>query len=93
MSDTSAVEAAAKRLQQALDALEGALEGRREAERGHGALADQVHSLGVDRSRLAAELDQATARARRLESANREVAERLDAAIETIRSVIEANER
>jgi hypothetical protein len=55
-------------------------------------LADQLHALGADRSRLAADLDAATARARTLETTNQEVARRLDVAIETIRSVIEAND-
>jgi hypothetical protein len=46
-----------------------------------------------DRSRLASELDAAAARARALEATNREVAQRLDAAIDTIRSVLATNER
>jgi len=53
----------------------------------------QLHALGTDRSRLASELDAAAARARGLETNNREVAQRLDAAIDTIRSVLSANER
>ena len=44
----------------------------------------------ADRSRLASDLDAAAARARTLETTNREVARRLDAAIDTIRSVLEA---
>ena len=52
------------------------------------ALADQVHALGTDRARLASELDDATARARALETANREVAQRIDQAIDTIRGVL-----
>ncbi len=46
----------------------------------------------ADRSRLASDLDAAAARARALETTNREVAKRLDAAIETIRSVLEAQD-
>jgi len=45
----------------------------------------------ADRSRLASDLDLAAARARALETTNREVAERLDAAIDTIRSVLAAS--
>ena len=52
-------------------------------------LAAQVQALGTDRSRLASELDGAAARSRQLESTNREVAQRLDVAIEGIRAVIE----
>jgi L-lactate utilization protein LutB len=92
MSDAGAIEAATKRLMQALDGLEAAAEWRRETDRADQGLAEQLHVLGADRSRLAAELDAATARARSLETTNQEVARRLDAAIETIRSVVEAND-
>ena len=87
MTEGSAIEAASKRLALALDALAAAVERRHEADRGEQTLD------GADRSRLAAELDAAAARNRTLEAANREVAERLDAAIDTIRSVLAANER
>lgn len=88
MPDAGAIDAATKRLAQALDALEAALERRREADRGEQTLGAQLQALGTDRSRLAADLDEQAARARRLESANREVARRLDNAIDTIRAVI-----
>jgi Rad3-related DNA helicase len=87
------VEAAVKRLQLALDSLEAALERRLQADRRDVALAEQVHVLDSDRAQLAAELDNATARARRLMTANRDIAQRLDAAIETVRSVIAAQSR
>ena len=89
MSDIDPIEAAARRLFQALEALEAATESRREADRADGALAQQVHALGSDRARLAGELDEAAARARALDVANREVAQRIDVAIETIRGVLE----
>jgi len=92
VNDVSAVELATKRLQAALDALEGAIERRLERDQGQAALASQVHAFDSDRSRLAEELDSAVARARRLESANREIAEQLDEAIATIRSIVEADE-
>jgi len=92
MTDASAFEAATKRLSAALDALEGALEQRRDTDRGENALAAQVHALGTDRSKLASDLDATTARARRLEAANREIAQRLDVAMENIRSVLEARQ-
>jgi ABC-type transporter Mla subunit MlaD len=88
MSETDSIEAASRRLALALDALEAAAERRREAARSEGALTAQVHALGDDRARLAGELDEAVARARVLESANREVAQRIAAAIETIRGVL-----
>ncbi len=92
MSDQSAIDNAVKRLALALDALDAAVERRREADRGEEALAHQVQALGVDRTRLAAALDGETARARRLETTNREIAGRLDAAIASIQSVLDANE-
>lgn len=92
MSEPNAIDAASRRLALALDALAGAVERRREADRGADALTDQLHALGNDRAQLAAELDTVTARARALETTNREVAQRLDAAIDTIRSVLSVNE-
>jgi len=89
MTDASAIDAATKRLAAALDALEAAVERRHEADKSESALAAQVHALGSDRSRLASELDNATARARTLEAANRDIAQRLDVAIDSIRSVLE----
>lgn len=89
MSDTDLIEAATRRLSQAIESLEAATERRREADRADGALAEQVHVLGSDRARLASQLDEAAARARALEAANREVAQRIDQAIETIRGVLE----
>jgi len=93
VNDVSAVELATKRLQAALDALEGAIERRLERDQGQAALASQVHAFDSDRSRLAAELDAVSARARVLETANREVAQQLDEAIAGIAALIEAQER
>jgi hypothetical protein len=86
------VEAATRRLMSALDALEGAVERRREADRDENELAIRIQALGADRSRLADELDGSLVKSRRLERANREIAERLDAAIGTIRSVLDVGE-
>ena len=93
MSDTSAIDAASRRLALAMDALEAAVERRRELDRGQSDLSEQLHALGNDRSRLAADLDTVTARARSLETTNREIARRLDIAIESVRGVLEANDR
>jgi hypothetical protein len=92
MSNTNSIELAARRLTLALDALEAATERRQEADRGEASLANQVHALGSDRARLASELDEATARARAFETANREVVQRIDQAIETIRGVLSTDE-
>jgi len=92
MSNTNSIELAARRLTLALEALEAATERRQEADRGEASLANQIHALGSDRARLASELDETTARARALETANREVVQRIDQAIETIRGVLSTDE-
>ena len=92
MSEVDSIEAASRRLALALDALDAAAERRREAARGEDALAAQVHALGDDRARLASELDHAVARTRALETANREVAERIARTIETIRGLVGGDE-
>ena len=89
---TADIEAATRRLMIALEALESAVERRREADRDENELAARIQALGADRSRLADELDGSLVKSRRLERANREIADRLDAAIGTIRSVLDAGE-
>jgi hypothetical protein len=92
VTDQSAIDAAVKRLQLALDALDAAVERRQDADRSEEALAAQVQALGLDRSKLAAALDGETARSRKVEATNHEVAERLDKAIASIRSVLDEHE-
>lgn len=92
MTDHTAIDAAIRRLQMALDSLEAAAERKLETTARTAALAEQVHALETDRARLAADLDNAAARSKTLENANREVAERLDIAMDTIRAVIAAQE-
>jgi chromosome segregation ATPase len=89
-SGTVEIDAATRRLTAALDALERAVERRREADRDEDELASRIQALGADRSRLADELDSALVRTRKLERVNREIAEKLDAAIGTIKAVLEA---
>jgi ABC-type transporter Mla subunit MlaD len=86
--ESNAIEAATLRLSAALDALESAIEQRRETDvqvEGHAA---RVHAFGVDRSRLADELDRTQAHAQTLEKTNRDVAARIDTAIGAIRRVL-----
>ncbi len=92
MSEVDSIEAASRRLALALDALDAVAERRREAARGEDATVVQIHTLGDDRARLAGELDHAMARARALEIANREVAERIARTIETIRGLVGGEE-
>ena len=86
------IDAATRRLMTALDALESSVERRREADRDENELASRIQALGADRSRLADELDGSLVKTRRLERTNREIAEKLDAAIGTIRAVLDAEE-
>jgi hypothetical protein len=92
MSEQSAIDAAVKRLALALDALDAAVERRTDADRSEDALAAQVQSLGLDRTKLAAALDGETAHSRKLEATNREIAERLDSAIASIQSVLRTHD-
>jgi ABC-type transporter Mla subunit MlaD len=87
------IDAATRRLMAALDGLERAVERRREADRDEDELATRIQALGADRSRLADELDGSLVKTRRLERTNREIAERLDAAIGTIRGVLGVGEQ
>ena len=91
MTEQGSVDAAVKRLALALDALDAAVGRRRRADRTEEGLAGQVQALAVDRARLADTLDGETAHSRKLEATNREVAQRLDAAIASIQSVLDAN--
>jgi hypothetical protein len=86
------IDTATRRLMAALEALESAVERRHEADRDENELATRIQALGADRSRLADELDGSLVKSRRLERANREIAERLDTAIGTIRAVLDAGE-
>jgi len=92
MTEQSAIDAAVKRLAMALDALDAAVERRVQSDRTEEALLGHVQALGLDRSRLADTLDGETARSRKLETANREIAQRLDIAIASIQSVLEGKE-
>ena len=89
MTEPSAVDSSVKRLALALDALDAAVERRREGDRSEEGLASQLHALGIDRTQLAAALDSETARSRKLEGVSREVAGRIDAAVASIRDVID----
>jgi len=55
-------------------------------------LASRIQALGADRSRLADELDGSLVKTRKLERVNRDIVEKLDAAIGTIRAVLEGGE-
>jgi septal ring factor EnvC (AmiA/AmiB activator) len=85
----AAIDAALRRLEAALDLLEGAMESRLEGAQQVTSLEHELHRLGTDRSRLAQSLDTAEARTAKLEDANREVSRRLVNAMESIRTVLD----
>lgn len=91
--EPAVIEKARRRLASALDLLEAAVNRRRESDRQRAELEAQIQAFGADRSRLAGELDHARAQAATLDATNREVAQRLDQAVDTIRAVLEAQER
>jgi hypothetical protein len=93
MTDPSAIDAVARRLAQALDALQAAVARKREADTGGDTVAKQLHALGTDRARLASELDGAAAHARKLEDTNREVIRRIDLAMGTIQKLLDEHDR
>jgi hypothetical protein len=88
MAEESPLLAAVKQLQQSIASLQDAVEHREEERQRSVNLEEELHRVGADRSRLAHALDSAEARGARLEEANRDVARRLVAAMETVRSVL-----
>src|SRR4029079_10494623 len=76
----------------AIDALDAAVERRRENDRSEDRLAQQLHALGIDRTRLAEALDAETAHTKQLTASNGEIAQRLEAAMSSVQSVLAVNE-
>ena len=91
--EESPINRAQRRLDAAIDVLEAAVHRRTEHDGRRESLESQLQAFGSDRSRLAAELDRIRARSSDLEQANREVSRRLENAVDTIRAVLEAQER
>jgi chromosome segregation ATPase len=81
--------AALDELADALESLQVAVESRLERQKSIEDIEDEVVRMRADRVRLAESLDASEARASRLVDANAEVSNRLVAAMETIRNVIE----
>lgn len=88
MTGEGGLDAAVRRLALALDALDAAVERRRDADRNEDTLAAQVQLLGADRARLADRLDTEVAVARELRETSRDIAERLDTAIAEVQAVL-----
>ncbi|MEP2944448.1 MAG: DUF4164 domain-containing protein [Hyphomicrobiales bacterium] len=77
----------------AIDGLDDAVDRQVEDKQRLNSLDHEMSDIMLDRSRLAQSLDTAVARAARLEDANKEVSKRLVGAMETIRSVLDANKK
>ncbi len=88
MGESLTIDQALRRLDAALDLLEGTLERRLENKTAVSGLEGELHRLGTDRSRLAQSLDAAEARSARLAETNLAVSHRLVAALESIRDVL-----
>ncbi|MDB5649755.1 MAG: uncharacterized protein JWL62_1275 [Hyphomicrobiales bacterium] len=86
------LDAPLRRLSVALDHLEAAAERRAMADSRRADLEEELAVMQDDRSRLAVELDGASARAKKLEDANNEVARRLSETSATIRAVLGMDE-
>ncbi|HSG94017.1 MAG TPA: DUF4164 domain-containing protein [Afifellaceae bacterium] len=85
-----AVNQAAEKLSLAIDRLEAAI-GRQSGNRADkDSLETEIQVLGADRARLADLLDKSEAKAARLDTINRDVSHKLVEAMETIRSVLQA---
>lgn len=88
---STGVDQAAKRLSLAIDRLEATI-GRQAGIRvDKDSLETEIQALGADRARLAELLDQSEAKATRLDTINRDVSHKLVEAMETIRSVLQAD--
>jgi hypothetical protein len=83
------IDAALKRFEAALDLLEGAIEGRLEGALQAADLENELQRLGTSRSQLAQSLDAAEARNAQLEETGREISQRLDMAMQSIRTVLD----
>jgi hypothetical protein len=88
-----AIDRALLRLRGALQSLEAAAARRAELDRSKSSLETELALMQDDRARLAVELDGALARANRLDAITGEMAARIDRAMLSIRTVIDAADR
>jgi Domain of unknown function (DUF4164) len=93
MTQSDALQQAATRLNAAIDALDDCLDQLfADGDDGNpiASLREQVHFLTEERDRLLLELDAERSRGRRLEAANDEVSDRLEAVLLTLRDMVPA---
>lgn len=84
----ASLEDALKRLDGAIVQIEAAIARRLDVERRRGDLETELQIMQDDRARLAVELDGATARLTRAETAARDVGERVQRAVGSIQDVL-----
>ena len=87
--DTSILDQAINRLENALKTLENAVVNDNKDSYDTSELEEEIQRMNADRSHLAQALDTSESRAERLEQANKEVSRRLITAMETIRTVVD----
>lgn len=90
MSQSDAVQQAATRLNAAVEAIAKSLNEFLEDIQSVAALREQVRTLTNERDRLLQELEDERGRARRLEAANDEVSDRLEALTGTLKTIAPA---
>jgi len=81
-------EAAAERLDRALQRLEASVRSLNGRMRTHARIEADTQKLLAERARFASDLDKASAKAKRLDDASAEVARRLVLAMETVNDVL-----
>jgi hypothetical protein len=81
-------EAAAERLDRALQRLEASVRSLNGRMRAHARIEADTRTLISERARLASDLDKVSARAKRLDDTSAEVARRLVVAMETVNEVL-----
>ena len=92
MIETSKLDQAFGRFEAALRQFEAALARQQDQLRRDEVIKGEAEALRLDRSRLAQELDNSLVKTRKLERTNREIAERLDSAIGTVRTMLDGGD-
>ena len=87
---STGVDQAAEKLRLAIDRLEATIDRQAGVRVDKDSLETEIQALGADRARLADLLDKSEAKATRLDTVNRDVSHKLVEAMETIRSVLQA---
>jgi len=88
MTEESKIELALARFESAISAVEVAVVKAQQSNRGQESLSQEVVALREDRSRLAAELDSVKAAVRDQKELNAQLSERVDGAMQNIRTIL-----